>query len=250
MSRGRKIGLVAAMWALGAAMLAVFVWVVEVRVSTPVAASTPSSQERARQAPLAALAAGAAEAAGKAVESFRGWPASEGVHALEAAHRVTVVGYENASGPARQSFAAAEKRLRAAREALHNGRVAEARTQVRGAVAELEAAEAAAVSTSAVPPVPPPPLALGDYEGTQVVNLTGSRLGRVDDVRERGGEPTVVLQLGGVYDDLFKVLHWGGQRVEVRADRLLYGPRRSLGYVWVVVPTTSTRPAAVLDDLQ
>ncbi|MEU0119808.1 hypothetical protein ABZ137_40690 [Streptomyces bobili] len=67
-------------------------------------------------------------------------------------------------------------------------------------------------------------------------------------IETQGGKPVAVLQIGGT-KDLFGVLELGGKQIEVPAERLLWGPRRSLGYVWVVAPTTATDSAGICAGL-
>ncbi|MEU0344648.1 hypothetical protein ABZ092_38395 [Streptomyces bobili] len=246
MSKTRKALIVAAMWVMGLTMLGLLGWVVQVRDSTPVEASTTSAAGvDGSQAPLAALARGGSASARTAAQDLAQGPGSKASHALEAAHRVSEVGMENSWGLAKEQFTIAEKQLLTAMESLHDGRTSGAYAQVRAAATALQRATTAAAGQH---PAAPPKVARAGYDSADLLNAEGSKIGLVKRIETQGGKPVAVLQIGGT-KDLFGVLELGGKQIEVPAERLLWGPRRSLGYVWVVAPTTATDSAGIFAGL-
>ena len=255
MNTTRKALIVTGMWVLGLAMLALFGWLVHVRDSTPVETSAQTTTAvNSQKSPLSTLGQGAAASARTAADHLAQGPGSQASHALEAAHRIAEVGMDNSWGAAKTQFTIAEKQLSTAMESLHDGRTGDARAQVQAAATALQRATTAAKDQK---PGLPPRLVWGGYQSSGVLNAhsvgvlnaNGSKLGQVKSIEMKGGKPVAVLQIGGL-KALFGAIERGGTRIEVPADSLVYGPRRSLGYVWVVAPTTATDAGGVSAALQ
>lgn len=98
------------------------------------------------------------------------------------------------------------------------------------------------------PGVPPEAVWAG-YEGAMLVNANGSMIGEVSRVEKGGAGPVAHLRVGGA-PDVLGVVDLGGTGVTVPADRLVWGPRRSIGSVFVVAPTHRSDPAAVTRTLR
>lgn len=238
-----KVVLLTTMWVLGLAAIAAFAWLVEWSNDTPVrvpAAAEVPAPGSAEQ-PLAALTAGAARSAGTATAALADGDRSAATHATDSALRATEVGHQASHGQVEKAFAGALHDVHVARERFHGGDAAGARVALDRAVDRLEQAVGPARDTSVG--VPPPAVRHG-YRGAMLLNANGSMVGSVERLGHGRERPTARLRLGGARNVL-GVGHLGGESVTVPADRLLWGPRRSLGSVLVVVPTEGHRPGAI-----
>jgi hypothetical protein len=246
MTRWRKAGIVAAMWGLGLAMLAGLAWAVNWRESAPVRVPVSAAAARApSEQMMGTLTAGAARSADTAAEALRAGRRSEAMHALDAAARVVEVGRENSYGRVRVAYTIALKQIRLSRHALYQARPGHARSLLRRSAGRLRAAAEPAAGLSASPP---PPLIRSGYRSAVLLNANGAMIGRVQSI-ERGPDPVAVVHLGGV-NDMFGLVELGGRQGRVPAARLLWGPRRSLGSVYVVLPHEATQPTEVLAAVQ
>ena len=72
--------------------------------------------------------------------------------------------------------------------------------------------------------------------------------GQVRRIEERGDPATAVLHLGGA-NDVLGFLEFGGETVRVPAERLLWGPRRSIGSLLVALPSEASAPQDLLQEL-
>lgn len=240
----RKVALVTAMWVLGLAAVAGFAWLVArldgtpVRVppDAPVPAPAPADQ------PLAAVASGVARSAGTAGAELADGDRGRATHATDAALRAAEVGHAASHGAVKTAFAGALHDIHLARERLHGGDAERAGDALERAVDRLAGVVDAARGLS--PGVPPEAVWTG-YRGAKLVNANGSTIGRVTSLGGGRGEPAARLRLGGA-PDVLGVVDLGGRRATVPADRLLWGRRRSIGSVFVVLPTHRSDPRAAL----
>lgn len=244
----RKVALVTAMWVLGLAAIAVFAWLVAWSQGTPVRVPADAQVPAAAPAesPLAALSSGVARSLGTAgIELARG-NRGKAAHATDASLRAAEVGHEAAHGGVKKDFAAALHAIHQARERLHNGDSTKAGYALERAVDRLGPAVDAAGELS--PGVPPEAVWAG-YEGAMLVNANGSMIGEVSRIDKGSNGPVARLRVGGA-PDVLGVVDLDGTGATVPADRLVWGPRRSIGSVFVVAPTHRSDPAAVTRTLR
>lgn len=237
----RKVALLTTMWVLGLAAIAALAWLVHTFQDTAVTVPADARVPPPAQEPLAALTAGVARSAGTATAALADGDRGVASHATDSALRAAEVGHEASHGQVEKAFAGALHDVHVARERFHGGDAAGARVALERVVDRLEQAVGPARDMSVG--VPPPAVRHG-YRGAMLLNANGSMVGRVERLGHGRDDPTARLRLGGA-SDVLGVGHLGGESVTVSADRLLWGPRRSLGSVFVVVPTERHRPRAV-----
>ena len=89
-----------------------------------------------------------------------------------------------------------------------------------------------------MPPSPRMPREPASYDGAYLLDARGNDIGEVMGAEDR----RVRLALGGIRD------FWGfldlstGKEIEVTADALLFGPRRTVGWTFVALPTSQPEP--------
>ena len=239
--RPRTIALVAAMWLLGAAAFAGFAWLIQWGQGTPVevpaAASVPPAV--GPDQPLAALSAGVARTAGAAAYHLEHDERSKASHAIDAGHRAAEVGHEASHGEVKKAFAVALHELDKARQSLHNGRPASTVEDLHAVVDRLAPVVDTAKEQS--PGVPPAEVWSG-YGGAVLLDANGSMIGQVQRLDRDGGTTTARLRVGGANDVLI-IMDFGGEQVTVPADTILWGPRRSVGSVYAVLPVEGKEAA-------
>lgn len=191
--------------------------------------------------PAGALVAGTRVSLLRTVDALRTGKRSEAVHALDAAMRAAKVGEYAAHGEAGSAFKMASRDIDKARRRLQNG-------SRSGAVKALggigQALGDSIVQTARTEHELPLPEIRHRYRHAQVLNAQGERLGEF--LRFEGGPdgPTAHLIIGGARD-VFGFLDFGGTRVMLPADRLVYGKVKTLGAIHVVVPVFGTGAEAV-----
>lgn len=244
----RKLALVTAMWVLGLAAIAAFASVVAWSngspVQVPADAQVPTAAPTDK--PLAALTSGVARSLGTAGVQLTQGDRSRASHATDAALRAGEVGHAAGHGRVKKAFAAALHAVHQARERLHNGDAAGAGYALERAVDHLEPAIDAAAKQS--PGVPTEPVWTG-YEEAMLVNANGSTIGEVCRIEEGPNGPVARLRVGGS-PDVLGLVDLDGTVATVPADRLLWGPRRSIGSTLVVAPTHRSDPVAVTRALR
>lgn len=235
MSTARLVGVNVAMWTLGIVALGLFGWAVAWLDGRPVEIASSVEVAAVEDGGLATLTAGTARSAATARAHLQQGERGAATHALDAALRAAEVGHESSHGEVKSAFAVGLHAIVRAREALHDGDPAAAVRSLGDTVDALEGAvEPARQMSVGVPPEPVRP----GYDGAKLINANGAMLGEVAQVRD-GPSPTVVVHAGG-WNDWWGLFELGGRTVEVPADRLLWGPRRSLGATFVVLPTEAS----------
>lgn len=208
-ARGAKIALASAMVVLGFVALLVPGWLVVARERTRVEAPSTASATQ----PVA-VADGAHETIATAIAALDAGDNQRAVIAVDAAHRLAEV-LARSNGQA-----AVLDAMKHARRALWMGDRREARARLEVASQQLESAHARAAQ----------PESASRYGGATLLDPYGNEIGEVDDVRDG----RAVLAIGGVRD------FWGfidvsaTRNVEVPAERLVYGPARTLGWTYAV----------------
>lgn len=228
-----RSGVLAAMVALGVVALIVPAWLTAAREGRPVGeppGGVALEQEGASGAPvkLATLQRGLNESLEAAAHSLHAGHRRAATDALDAAQRAAAVGAAAApEGPYRHELAL----VRDVRRALQMGdeRGAERRLAGAGSIADADADPSAPLR-----PAPPP----ARYRGVPVVNARGVVIGEIAAV---DGD-LVRIALDGPRDV------WGwwdlgdGRFASVAADALLFGPRRTYGKSYVMLPTLAPAP--------
>lgn len=226
---------------LGAAAFAGLGWLVEYREGLPLhEAPSAAMQEAAQQAPMSVLQIGAQTSLQEAVQAFRQDRRSKAAHALDAAMRAVKVGMHASRTPTQKHWTEAHSRIKKARRALQTGDPTAARRALQKAIATLEQ-----ITASDGPPEnrkAPSGAGKEAYEGALLINAQGIRIGEVRRVSPaEAGRSEAVLVLGGARDVL-GLFDWGGTRVTMPADRLLYGNPQTIGMVHVVLPSFESSP--------
>lgn len=227
-----------AMWSLGLAALVGFVWAVAWLDDVPVeiAAQADVPDAVAAEDPLAALAAGTARSAGTAIHELERGRRSAATHAIDGAMRAGEVGHDASHGPVKEAFTIGLHAIVQARESLHNGTTPPAIAHLRDAVEALgDAVEPARAIRARVPPA----AVWTGFDGAALINANGARLGEVEAISSGDGGSLAVVHVGGA-SDVLGLFEIGGRTIRIPADRLLYGPRRSLGATLVVAPIEGT----------
>ena len=232
----RKIALVTAMWLLGAAAFAAFAFLVQWGQGTPVEVPAEADVPAAVAAdqPLAALTAGVARTAGTAAYHLDHGQRSKASHAIDAARRAAEVGLDTAHGEVKAAFAVAVEKIEKARQSLHNGQPASTVEDLRTVADRLGAVVDAARQQS--PGVPPSEVSSA-YGGAVLLDANGAMIGQVQQLHAQGDHPRAQLRVGGANDVLI-VMDIGGRQVTVPAEKILWGPRRSVGSVYAVLPVS------------
>ncbi|MBF5046528.1 MULTISPECIES: DUF4396 domain-containing protein [Myxococcaceae] len=221
-----RAGLFAAMALLGAAALVLPAWLTLLREGRPLAqgAATAGLEGTGGSAPPsvpAQLAQGLHGSLAAALAALQDGRRSDAVHALDAALRAAQVG--KAALP-HSAFAAALSQVRDIRRALHQGDEPEARAQLGALVARPLSVDREAPALL--------PGGLAAYRGAQVLDAHGARLGEV----EGGRAGQLEVALGGARD-LWGFVDLGArERRSVPAERVLLGPRPTLGESLVALP--------------
>ena len=223
-SKAGRYGLVTAMVGLGAAAMVLPAWLTEVREGRPVPEAGRPALVRADTAPEV-LAAGLRSSLSAAVEGLDAGRPSEATHALDAALRTTEVG---ARAAPESGFHAVLEEIKHARRALHMGDEVTARNRIAAA---RQPVQIAGIRTQ-------PPDRPERYVGVPVLNAQGVMIGEVADAQGDRLE----LALGG-HRDLWGFWDWQAkQTATAPADALVFGPRRTIGKSYVMLPTFDTAP--------
>lgn len=88
-------------------------------------------------------------------------------------------------------------------------------------------------------PGAPPEEVWPAYEGAVLVNANGSMVGQVRSIESGADGPVVILRIGGA-NDVLGFMEFGGTDITVPAERVLWGPRRSVGSVFAAVPVETS----------
>ena len=235
MSTARLLGLNLVMWTAGLVAFALFTWSVAWLDAQPVEIPDAVEVAAVPDAGLATLTAGATRSASAAREHLRLGQRSAASHALDAAMRVAEVGRETSHGEVKAAFTVGEHAIVRAREALHDGDAGTAIDHLEEAVTALD--DAVEPARDITVPVPPQPVWSG-WDGAVLVNALGGTIGEVQGIETDGGEPVAIVHVGGG-NDVLGLFELGGHTVRIPADRLLWGPRRTLGNALVAVPVES-----------
>lgn len=205
---------------------------------------TPGREASAVEAetdPLALLARGVIRRAAVAAQALSQGEVTAGAVAMDAAMRAAEVGRDGAPDPARAAFDSALRVVRRARAERQNGRLTSAVTTIR----QVDRALAGIRSAT-----PVPPRSVGDYDGARLLNVAGTIIGVVEHVPSvASGRPNAATLVIGGYHHVLGFLDFGGTRVTVPVERLVFGKARTLGPTRVVLATTATTPAEVRRQL-
>lgn len=230
-----KVAVVATMWIVGLAMLVGFAALVQVRESAQVDVSRGSDADTSRAVePLVALTEALAAVLTTAEEELDDGHRSRAVHGVTVAVALAEVGHATTAGPARGSYAVALDTIRETRRALWNGNPHRAEEHLARAADAV--AEAASRLDDVTPSIPPREV-WDQYAGAKLLDVHGTVMGEVLSLDAGRGGVMANLRLGRAIG-VFGFLHLGGEVVEVAATDLLWGPRRSLGSVFVVMTRT------------
>lgn len=222
---GRFVALAAiALWASAALVLPA--WLTEAREGRPVRAPSEgiaAGFHEHSHRPLAAMRTALRETL--EIAASPATPRAEITRALDAAMRASEVGAKAAPDT---TMGAAHREIMHARRALQIGDVDGMRARIEGALAEVEDIDPGARLEIAAP--------LQDYDGASVLNAQGVHIGEVASIRA----DRVRVRLGGATDV------WGFWDIDPDAivslpvDTLVFGPARTIGGSYVVLPTRDT----------
>jgi hypothetical protein len=188
--------------------------------------------------PLAELAHGVAQSATTAVQALSNGRITAGAVSMDAAMRAAEVGRDGGPAASRSAFERALHLVRDARTALQNGDVARAAAtmgRVSNMLASIPANAAALL-----------PETTRGYDGAQLLNAAGMMIGTVDHVSgaSPGGIASATLVVGG-YHQVLGFLDFGGSRLTMPTDRLVFGKVHAIGPTRVVFATMAQTPAEV-----
>ena len=222
---GRFVALAAiALWASAALVLPA--WLTEAREGRPVRAPSEgiaAGFHEHSHRPLAAMRTALRETL--EIAASPATPRAEVTRALDAAMRASEVGAKAAPGT---TMGAAHHDIMHARRALQMGDVEGMRARIEDALAEVDEIDPGAPLEIAAP--------LQDYDGVSVLNAQGVHIGEVASIRA----DRVRVELGGATDV------WGFWDIDPDAivslpvDTLVFGPARTIGGSYVVLPTRDT----------
>lgn len=232
MTSANKVGYMLGLLVIGAASFAIFGALYAARMGTPLHLEKTVGPGD----PATAMRDGATAALRKATEALGKGRRAEAMHAMDAAGRVIEVGAEAFGG----RWHEAAKDLHHAKRSMANGRPAVAADAMHAATEKLGEAGAVARAPDQVKD-------LSAYRGATLINAAGVHIGEVKAPRAKDGNAGVIL--GGV-QDLFGFWDLGGQRVQVPARRLVYGPAQWPQPTLVVLPTLASEPAEIHAQLQ
>lgn len=235
-----RVGILATMWLLGLALVVLFAWATQWRItaSVPTAEGTTAPTTAATSAPaLAALAAGLHQDAASALASLQAGHRSDATAALDAARRLAQVGQENSSGPLKTQYVTTLDAVDSARQALWNGNLGDAQGDLATAAEALDSAVSA--TQTATDPEAPPETVWDQYAGAQLLAADGRVIGEVQSI-DGPADPTVRVRIG-TGTGVFGFIGLGGHTTTVPVDQVLWGRRQILGNVYAVL--TTTRPA-------
>ena len=185
---------------------------------------------------------GARAAGDTAIAELRRGSRSKAVHALDAAMRALEVGQHAARG--NPQFQLALTSIKSARHSLQNGNPAMAAKILHKALAALDPARASG------PETPPAFVNWSDYDGATLINAQGVRIGKLATVKKSAeGSLESVIVIGG-NQNVFGLFDFGGERLIVPADRLVFGKAQVIGPVMVSLPTYETTAASIEQDLR
>lgn len=219
---------------LGTVAFAAFGWLIQFREGRTVHAGVQTPQE-ARQNPVAMVAKGARTSAETAKKDLEEGKRSKAVHALDASMRAAEVGTHAAETEDKTHFEHAVKSIQDARRFLQNGRPDKAPESLAKAVDALSKI----TDQESDPKEKSNHYVWREYEGAQMINAQGIRIGELETILPSGnGTPLALLRLGG--QDIFGFLDLGGKRLKISADKLVCGRRQSIGATLVALPTFET----------
>ncbi len=216
------------MFVAGLAGLAAVGWLMELRMGRPIGqveavgtagrADAPGEAAPAGATTLTTLAHGTSVALRTARRALAQNDRAAATHALDAALRAAEVG-SHATAREASPFDDALQITRTARRALQNGDRAAAVAALDSAGPSLDAFAGAARR---------PAGDLARYEGGDVIDPSGVRLGEVESFTTRDGRTAANLRLGG-WPDFMGLFDIGGRSVSVPLDQLVFGPARTVG---------------------
>ncbi|WP_315787810.1 hypothetical protein [Fischerella sp. JS2] len=150
--------------------------------------------------------------------------------AIDEARRVAKVGMYAQSGNG--NFAKAEKALEEVRHSIQNGKPKEASIQLKAALQVLNEAPISqnfAVSKSTQ-----------GYEGATLINARGQILGELESTT---GE--VLRARIGDWQNTLGFIDFGGTPVAIPRNKLVFGKKQTLGYVFVVLAEEINQEEAI-----
>ncbi len=151
--------------------------------------------------------------------------------------RAADTGKHAAGQKGKKHFEDALKEIKNARCFLQNGKPAEAPGALSKAIDALAAVTETTGDRNGS-------VRIGaEYEGAQVINAQGIRIGELERITGSGKQTSAVLRLGG--QDIFGFWDWTGTQVIVPVDQLLIGKRRTIGAAFVALPSFETGPESI-----
>jgi hypothetical protein len=190
---------------------------------------------KAQPDPLTMLARGVAESATSAARSLSDGNATAAAVASDAAMRAAGVGRDGAPQPSRAAFDSALRLVRQARAQRQNGDPAAAATTMRRVPSVMSHVPGGRAVL---------PTDVGSYDGARLLNAAGVMIGVVDHVSGAGaGLPSTATVVLGGYHHVLGFLDFGGTRLTVPLERLVFGKARRLGATRVVLATTAQTAA-------
>jgi hypothetical protein len=217
-SSGGRYGLLASMSVLGIAALIFPAWLVEVRDGTPLHPKEASDRPSVASG-SSNLYSGLRESIQAGVSYLEQDQRSRAAHAIDAAHKASMVANKTASGSGFNSVLHSVER---ARHAIHMGDEQGAKEKLTAALQHVP--DVLQPSTSSAGSLEP-------FVGATVLNAHGVKVGEVVEVQ--AGTATVAL--GGARDV------WGfwdlgeERRAQVPADALATGPSQLIGQSMVAI---------------
>jgi hypothetical protein len=203
--------------------------------------TTESVALTAQLHPVRLLARGVAASATRAARALSEGNATAAAVASDAVMRAAEVGRDGAPAASRAAFENALRLVRQARAQRQNGDPSGAATtlgRVPPVMSDVSAATVAAPSDA------------GSYDGARLINAAGVMIGVVDHVSNAASGPpaTAVVVIGG-YHHVLGFLDFGGTRLTVPVERLVFGKARTLGATHIVLATMAETASAVRQEL-